>query len=195
MILVQNTFDKGPEGWCSYDYHRSMVDGGENFFALTAYRGRGGVNDSGYIWTDNTRWSADTPEKPLSVLPLIYYRHWMNLDPVDLRNTELSVYLRGDELKLWEAKVCFWVMTAATRWHYTSHPLTVSEGRWATEPNRFVLKNDEALWHMSWTGRKEGPTPLDKVLAGAISYGFSFTGFILGISGKLSMDEFVISKP
>ena len=62
MILVDNTFDKGPDGWCSYDYHRSMVDGGENYFVLTAHRLKGGVKDSGYVWTDNTRWTADTPE-------------------------------------------------------------------------------------------------------------------------------------
>ena len=52
MILVDNTFDKGPEGWCSYDYHRSMVDGGENYFVLTVHRPKGGVNDSGYVWTE-----------------------------------------------------------------------------------------------------------------------------------------------
>jgi hypothetical protein len=194
MILVQNTFDKGPEGWCSYDYHRSMVDGGENYFVLTVYSSRGGLNDSGYVWTDNTRWSADTPEKPLSVLPLIFYRRWMNLDAIDLRDAELSVSLRGDDLKLWQAKVYFWVVGGGTRWHMTSRPLTITEGRWAAEPNRFVLKNDESLWHMSWTGREGGPDRLDQVLGRTISYGFSFVGFVLGISGRLCMDGFQISK-
>ena len=74
------------------------------------HRPKGGVKDSGYVWTDNTRWTADTPEKPLSILPLIFYRKWMNLDPIDLRNAEVSLYLRGDELKLWEAKASRWVM-------------------------------------------------------------------------------------
>jgi hypothetical protein len=195
MILVDNTFDKGPDGWCSYDYHRSMVDGGENYFVLTVHRAKGGLNDSGYVWTDHTRWTADTPEKPLSVLPLIFYRKWVNLDPIDLRNAEVSVYLRGDGLKLWEAKTYFWVLGGGTRWHMTSKPLTVTDGRWAAEPNRIVLKNEESLWHMSWTGRTGGPDRLDQVLAQTVSYGFSFVGFVLGITGKLCMDGFQIQKP
>ena len=77
----------------------------------------------------------------------------------------------------------------------TSKPLTISEGRWAEEPNRVVLKSDESLWHMSWTGRKNGPDPLDQALGRTVSYGISFVGFVLGITGKLSMDGFQIRKP
>ena len=194
MNLVQNNFDKGPEGWCSYDYHRSMVDGGVNYFVLAVHSPGGGAGDSGYVWTDETRWSADTPEKPLSILPLISYRNWMNLDAVDLRDAELSVYLRGDDLKLWQAKTFFWVLDGRTRWHLTSQPLTVTEGRWAGEPNRVVLKNDPSLWHMSWTGLPNGPAPLDEVLGHTTSYGFAFVGFVLGITGRLCMDGFEIRR-
>ena len=98
--MITNHFDKGPEGWCSYDYHASMVSGGHNVFILSTWVREGGVNNSGYVFTDHTRWSADTPEKPLSILPLIFYRGWINEDPVDLRNACVSVYLRGDSLKL-----------------------------------------------------------------------------------------------
>ena len=31
--------------------------------------------------------------------------------------------------------------------------------------NIFILRNDESLWHMSWTGRPEGPAPLDACCA------------------------------
>ena len=88
----------------------------------------------------------------------------------------------------------FWILGDGTRWHMTSRPLTITEGRWAEEPNRVVLKSDKSLWHMSWTGRKDGPEPLDQALGRTTSYGISFVGFILGISGKLCMDGFRISK-
>ncbi|MCX8214305.1 MAG: hypothetical protein OTJ97_07345 [SAR202 cluster bacterium] len=68
---MKNSFDKGQEGWCSYDYHGS-VTGGKNIFILTTHEHSGGVNDSGYIWCDEHRWSPDPPETPVSILPLIY---------------------------------------------------------------------------------------------------------------------------
>ena len=45
---------------------------------------------------------------------------------------------------------------------------------------------------MSWTGRSEGPAPLDTLLGEAISYGFSFVGFSQEVRGRLSMDELEI---
>lgn len=190
--MITNHFDKGPEGWCSYDYHASMVSGGHNIFILTTFVREGGVNNSGYVFTDHTRWSADTPEKPLSILPLIFYRSWINEGPVDLRNADVSVYLRGDSLVLDGAQCCFWVHSGGTRWHYTSHPLTISDGHWAVEPCRFTLKNDESLWHRSWSIDPTDPMRLDNLLADAASYGFSFAGFSSEVSGRLSMDEFEI---
>ena len=95
---MKNTFDKGPEGWCSYDYHSSVVAGGHNIFVLVTHERSGGINDSGYVWCDENRWSADTPEHPLSILPLIFYRKWINEDAIDLKEAEVSVYLRGDDL-------------------------------------------------------------------------------------------------
>ncbi len=95
--MVKNAFNKGPQSWCSYDYHASVVSG-RNIFVLTPWEKDGGVNDSGYVWADHTRWSADTPEEPLSILPLIFYRRWVDADPIDLRGAEVSVYLRGDDL-------------------------------------------------------------------------------------------------
>ena len=40
--MVKNGFDKGPEGWCSYDYHASVVSG-SNVFILTPWEKGGGV--------------------------------------------------------------------------------------------------------------------------------------------------------
>ena len=36
-MAVVNTFEKGPEGWCSYDYHASII-AGQNYF-VPARRG------------------------------------------------------------------------------------------------------------------------------------------------------------
>ncbi len=190
--VLRTTFDKGPERWCSYDYHMSVL-GRSNIFVLTTHETSGGVNGSGYVWADEHRWSADTPEAPVSVLPLIYYRTWDDEGTVDLRGADVSVYLRGDGLELDGASCYFWVNMAGTRWHYTSNPLEISDGRWADEPLRFTLENDESLWHMSWTALADGPTPLDTLLRDAISYGFSFVGFGQEPRGRVSMDELEIS--
>ena len=190
--VLTTSFDKGPERWCSYDYHKSVL-GRSNIFILTTHETSGGVNDSGYVWADEHRWSADTPEAPVSVLPLIYYRRWDDEGPVDLRGADVSVYLRGDGLELDGARCYFWVNLAGTRWHYTSNPLEISDRRWADEPLTFTLANDESLWHMSWTSLADGPTPLDTLLGTAISYGFSFVGFGQEPRGRLSMDELEIS--
>jgi hypothetical protein len=193
-IMVKNSFDKGPEGWCSYDYHASIVDDGVNVFVLAVWARAGGVNDSGYIWTNHRRWSADVPESPVSILPLIFYQRWVNAELLDLREAEVSVYLRGDGLQLHGARCYFWVLADGTRWHYTGHPLAISDGQWAAEPNRFTLHNDEALWHRSWAGDPRNPWPLDRVLGQVESYGFSFVGFAREVSGRLCMDEFEIRR-
>jgi hypothetical protein len=57
------------------------------------------------------------------------------------------------------------------------------------------LKNDERLWHRSWSRYPENPASLDQCLGVAESYGFSFTGFSLEPTGKFSMDELVIAVP
>lgn len=191
--MIKNTFEKGPEGWCSYDYHASMVAKAHNIFVLTTFEREGGVNNSGYIWADEVRWSADTPEKPLSILPLLFYRSWINEDPVDLREAEVSFYLRGDGLNLDGAQCYFWVVGKGGRWHYTSQPIEISDGVWAPEPTVLRLKNDESLWHWSWPRKPESLRNLDRLLSNVPSYGFSFVGFTAEVTGKLSLDEFSIT--
>lgn len=193
--MITHHFERGPESWCSYDYHASMVDGGVNVFILAVWQPRGGISDSGFVWTDHRRWSADTPERPLSILPLIFYRSWVGADPLDLRGAELSVHLRGGELKLDGAQCCFWVHAHGTRWHCTAQPLPVPEGRWSPEPGRVSLVNDQAAWHCSWSVEPGNPAPLDRVLGQAESYGFSFTGFSSEVTGRLSMAEFALGPP
>jgi len=182
-----NGFEKGPESWCSYDYHASMVSGGRNVFILAVWERTGGPGDSGYVWTDNTRWSADTPEKPLSILPLLFYRSWVNEDPVDLRNAEISAYLRGDDLDLDGAQCQFWVHGSGGRWHLNSQPAVISADGWAPEPDRFKLINEESAWHHSWPRDEVNPSRLDDILGQVHSYGFSFTGFSAEVTGKFSM--------
>ena len=55
-------------------------------------------------------------------------------------------------------------------------PLTISEGKWGAKQT-IVLKNDEKLWHKSWSRYPDKPASLDEVLATCDSYGFSFVGF------------------
>ncbi|MHB0939915.1 MAG: hypothetical protein ACYDCO_08150 [Armatimonadota bacterium] len=190
--MIKNTFDKGPESWCSYDYHWSIVAKGRNIFILTTYEASGGVNDSGYIWCDETRWSADTPESPVSLLPFLTYVNWTGGEPLDLREAQVSVYLRGDGLQLHGAQCYFWVVGPGGRWHMTSQPLHISDGAWAKSPNVFTLRNDESLWHRSWSADPANPPALNDLLAHAVSYGFSLVGFGQEPRGKFSMDEFEI---
>ena len=190
--MVENRFSKGPEGWCSYDYHASVV-GNSNIFVLATWDKEGGVDNSGYIWSDHTRWSADTPEKPLSILPLIFYRSWVNEDPIDLRDAQISVFLRGEDLELDGARCLFWIHGVGNRWHLDSRPLEITKGEWSSEPLRFPLPDDEALWHHSWSASPQQSKPLSEILGHALSYGFSFVGFSSEVKGRLCMGRFEIS--
>ncbi len=189
--MIRNSFERGPEGWCSYDYH-ATVTSGEETFVMTTWRQKGGINDSGFIWTDHQRWSADTPEKPLSILALIRYRNWFNEDPADLRGADLSFYLRGDNLNLNTAKCYFWVHIEGNRWHCHGQPIAIPDGKWATRPTVLTLEADESQWYRSWLNPAVQEASLEEVLAGVQSYGFSFVGFGSEVSGRLSLDEFEI---
>ena len=188
---MKNNFDKGPEGWCSYDYHASMVADGSNIFILATWAAQGGVDNGSFIWTDHRRWSADTPERPLSILPLLCYRSWVGADPLDMRQSAVAVHLRADRLRLDGAQCFFWVHAASTRWHYTVHPLALEEGVWTA--NRLALAADENQWHRSWSADPAHPVALEQVLSRAESYGFSFVGFSSEVTGRLSMSQFSIT--
>lgn len=189
MAASENSFALGPEGWCSYEYHASIV-AGENIFIQTTWSPKGGIGDGGYVWADHTRWSADTPEKPLSILPLIRYQGWVGEGAIDLRGAELGVSLRGDGLQLNGAACYFWAHIGGTRWHCSGRPIEIAAGRWPEEPTRFVLDSDEALWYHSWSKDPAHPASLDRILSATASYGFSFVGFGSEVSGRLSLGFF-----
>ncbi len=191
--MVQNNFDIGPEGWASYDYHWSIVAKGANIFVLTTWARTGGVAGGGYVWADESRWSADTPESPVSILPMLNYRNWTGEGPFDLREAKVSAYLRGDGLQLNGARCYFWVNKPGVRWHMSGSPLTISESEWASEPNTITLHNDEAQWYRSWSNDPAAPPSLDDVLSNATSYGFSFVGFGQEPRGKFSLGRFEIT--
>lgn len=191
--MITNTFDKSPEGWCSYDYHWSIVSGGRNIFILATQESSGGVNDSGFIWTDHTQWSADTPENPMSILPMLLYRNWVGAEPANLLGAKVSVFLRGDNLQLDGANCYFWVHSGHCRWHFDSQPLSISEGQWALEPNAFDLTDDQSKWRMSWSRNLSSAKSLNDTLSHVQSYGFSFVGFQQEPKGKFSIDEFNIN--
>ena len=189
-MTITNTFEIGPEGWCSYEYHASVV-AGENYFVLTTWDEHGGSDGSGCVWADHTRWSTDAPERPVSSLPLILYRSWVGEAPIDLRGAELSVQLRGDDLNLAGAECYFWAHTSGTRWHCSGRPVEIPAGRWA-ESSRFKLESDESLWYRSWGRDPKIEASLDQVLGSTSSYGFSFIGFAAEPTGRLSMGSFEI---
>ena len=195
---MKYTFDVGQEGWYSYDYH-GCIRAGRNIYYLAEWESNGGVNDSGYIWTDHHVWSADTPERPVSMLPLITYRQYIGLDRIDLRDARVSVYLRGDDLELDGANCYFWVVSGGRegrsggRWHLTSKPLSIGDGAWAH--NGFTLEVDESLWHRSWASNPASPPTLEDLLIDCASYGFSFVGFKDLPRGRLAMDELEFELP
>jgi len=195
MKHIVNDFNKDREGWQIYDYNGGQPDGGNVFFPATWERS-GGVQDSGYIWGDDSRWRIDTPENPNSILAFIIYRAWVGGKPLDLRRCKVSVCLRGDKLDLKGAKCYFWVLSndRGTRWHYYDEPLRIPDGKWS-DKQTIVLKNEEKLWHRSWSRYPDKPASLDEVLSGCDSYGFSFVGFSEKVTGRLAMDQFEIEWP
>ncbi len=186
-----NRFDQSAEGWQVYDYNGGS--GANNVFFPVTWEKSGGVRNSGYVWGDDSRWRIDTPETPHSILAFIIYRNWVKGDQLDLRKARVSVALRGDNLDLKGARCYFWAVDSqiGTRWHYTSKPLPIAQGKWA-KPVTFVLENDEKLWHRSWARHPDKPASLDHVLRECDSYGFSLAGFSGEVTGKFSMDELEI---
>ena len=188
---MKYSFDVGPEGWCSYDYH-GCVRAGRNIFILAVWQRSGGVDDGGYIWSDEHGWSADTPENPISVFPFTLKRNWIGGGPIDLRNAEVSVYLRGDGLQLHGGQCYFHILSNGTSWHYNSHPLEIGDGRWPSRPNRFILKDDESLWHRAWASDPSKARSVGEVLAECTSFAVKLAGFTSVPSGKIAMDELEI---
>ena len=190
-VAVVDDFSKDREGWQVYDYNGGA--GKDNKFYPATWEEAGGVDDSGYIWADDSRWRIDTPETPHSILALIIYRSWVGGKALNLRDATLSVCLRGDKLDLKGAKCYFWVLDneKGTRWHCKGQPLTIEKERWG-EPQQIILKPDEKLWYRSWTRNPDNPASLKETLESCDSYGFSFVGFSEEVTGKLSMDELKI---
>ena len=113
---------------------------------------------------------------------------------VGRRDTELAVYLRGDDLLLNGADCYFWIHVPGTRWHCKAHPLEVCNGRWGDEPQRLKLVDDPNQWYMSWSRTPRRPASLSEVMASTHSYGFSFVGFTGEVTGRLSLGGFEISR-
>ena len=83
--MVENHFNKTREGWRIYDYNGGKPGGGNAFFPAV-WEKTGGVENSGYIWADDSKWRIDTPENPDSILPFIIYRHWVDGKALDPRH-------------------------------------------------------------------------------------------------------------
>jgi hypothetical protein len=191
LIATQN-FDTWHERWSTY---QDAYGYGNVFYPLTHQR-RGGVADSGFVWTDASRWLVDAPESPPSILVALTYWRWMFSsawrartgfgDSVDLTNATLQVDLRGRRLALGTSYLTFWVLCGGARWHHVQE-LEVTNGVWIT--NQMKLSPDESQWTLSWSrGGAAASFCLDRVE----SYGFAFRGFTRGETpaGVLDIDEF-----
>ncbi len=97
-------------------------------YVLANWEREGGLNGAPYISCEETYWTPDFPEKPLSILPFHHLRGWIGEDPIDLRDLEMSVYLSRDGLKLNGGECYFWVVGPGTRWHLNSRPIGISMG-------------------------------------------------------------------
>lgn len=186
--ILTNEFNTNQQGWWSYNFDEGT---GQNVFFPLTWRPDGGINNSGYVWTDDSRWAIDTPEEPDSILALTTYTDWQEIGPVDLKNAIITVNLKGDNLELKGSNLYFWALDNETgaRWHFTDYPIKIPIGKWE-DKIQFKLSNDESRWHRSW-----GPeSDLNMTLSGTDSFGFSFRGFPENeeVTGKLSMDQFEI---
>lgn len=193
---VVDDFDSGSCYWQVYDYNGGHLGWGNVFYPVV-WQDYGGVRNSPYVWADDSLWRIDTPEDPDSILSLIVYQSWKSSSNLDLRNATVSVYIRGDELDLKGGYLDFWVLGSTpgntSRWHFSSRPLTISEGTWGPKQT-FVLTCEPALWNLSWGGHPDQPpVSLDQVLANALSYGFAFVGFSEEVTGRLSIDQMQIT--
>lgn len=191
MADIIHGFDLDDEGWFIYDYELHN-DGVPAHLNRAHWEHAGGVDGGGFIWADDRGWTIDTPESPHSILALFHYRHWRGLVPLDLRDAEVSLHLRGDSLDLKGGHCTFWVVTERTakhsRWHLVATPLAVPEGRWSSLQT-LVLANEEASWHHSWNHRSAVNPRLDEVLGSVNSFGIAFVGFESKVMGRVSLDE------
>ena len=185
--MVENTFDKDDGKWCSY-FYGGGID--KDCFVPVVREKTGGVNNSGYIWADDTMWNIDEPDD--SILAFVFYRSWTGNGSINLMDRKVSLYLRGDNLKLYGAECYFWVFTPYTRWHYIHEPLRIQNFRWDSTPDYIHLTNDESLWYNSWCEEGYRRKTIEFALRMVTSYGISFRGYSQEVKGMLSMDEFKI---
>ena len=154
-LILYSGFDSlgKSEGWHSYDYDGGIESGSDVFYPVN-WEPKGGAFGSGFIWTDDSRWRIDTPEQPNSILALIFYRRWVGGPKLDLRGARISVNLRGDGLDLKGAQCYFWAHIGNNRWHFTDHPLPISQGTWG---KRHYLRPGERRVQMDPNLGLDGP--------------------------------------
>lgn len=189
-FIVYNDFDgRNSGGWAIYDWR-----GATHKLHPVSLEDRDGVDDSGYAWGDDTRWTIDVPDSN-SILCFLVYDKRRPLFSGDARNAIVSVYLRGKALDLKGGQVYFWVYNfkTATRYHYIAHPLTIAQDNWGTR-QMFLLDLNPTHWFHSWTGEGYVKGEIDEVLRDMNSYGFSFRGFSSKVTGRIEIDQFFIMR-
>lgn len=190
--IWRQDFNAGHEAWTIYDFNSGDPNGANVFYAAS-HHSTGGVNDSGYIWADNSRWLIDTPESPHSILALLTYPQWgtyPNNLKIDLNGTRAEFYLRGDDLDLKGGAAYFWVLDDYGRYKQYDIQLAIGDGTWAF--NSIDLGADQAGWVQSWSKTPGAQLDFTKVW----SWGIGFVGFTPGVepTGVLALDEFTIAR-
>jgi hypothetical protein len=90
-IIVNNDFNNhNSGGWTIYDWYALPGGGADHKFHPVSLEDSGGVNDSGYAWGDDTRWTIDFPDSN-SILPFLVYDVHNPLRHGDMRNAVVSV--------------------------------------------------------------------------------------------------------
>jgi hypothetical protein len=194
-FLMVHRFDQWHERWATYQ----DAWGYGNVLLPMTHETRGGAHGGGFVWTDASRWTVDSPEEPDSVLVALTYWRWMSApewrsrrgfgDRVNLTGSTMRVSLRGRGLRLAGAATTFWLTCNGARWHL-KQPLRVTDRRW-TE-NTILLPADAASWSRSWTREAGSSFCLHEV----DSYGLAFRDVPRDarLAGVLDVDEFSLER-
>ena len=186
-VAWNQTFDIGRDYWSSYDF-TGGVPGEVNVFYPTSWTSKGGVDDTGYIWSDDSRWRIDTPEVPEQVFAFEIRGEWV--DPAftlsDFDGYTASFYLKGDNLDLKGGSAFFWIMDDHGRAINVAQLLEVGDGTWAFNQVYIGSVNDDD-WHVSYLPQAGLIDP-----SAIRHWGITFEGFHEEPTGIIGLDNFSI---
>lgn len=187
--IIQQDFKDWPEFWVSYE---DQPYRGNIFYPLS--HTQEDIN-TGYVWSDDSRWRIDAPETPNSILAMLVYFKWMNRQDIvssrsqtfDFSGKQIQFGLRGDNLDLKGGHCHFWVENEYGRWHRTANNLVIGTTSW--ENQSITLDATPANWTRTYDRYGTSPSLNLSIIS---SWGFSFIGFPRGVpvTGKFMLSHF-----